>query len=367
MSFNPSTDQTEPSFTAPSSGGGHSAGSALGSSTSSQGTSRDNLGSITALGDRDYEAELTTRWAALNGHEFKQRLVSQFFDLTFGVEEFRPLFEDSVLVWYNERTRDSDNLQEMIYRFKAFQHQINQMTNHRGFDQRDGTVFNSWALPDGVPRDYEYINHRHPERGPMTLDQASKASCEVSIADSQQSISTTVDTDKMVEATFIPKGYDRSKDYKAGFVEEWNKCRHEHNNDYFNLVKKYFEWTLVWDRVYYRETIGAIVLDPRTRFVPEGYDRYKNYRTEFMKEWDGCKSQNNDEYKTLVDKYMRWTVVWTERYFRLATSPIVPGLEDRDTQLQTVLRNLTAIEAQQHEDGKLATSTWQVFEDDELE
>lgn len=99
----------------------------------------------------------------------------------------------------------------------------------------------------------------------------------------------------MVEATCIPKGYDHSKDYKGGFVEEWNKCRHEHNDDYKALVKKYFESTLVWDRVYFRETIGPILLVPRERHV----------------------------------------------------------------QLQSVLWFLKETEAEQQKEGKLATSSWQ--------
>lgn len=102
-------------------------------------------------------------------------------------------------------------------------------------------------------------------------------------------------------------------------------------------------------------------------FVPEGYNRYKNYRKEFIREWDECESTTYDGYKTLVDKYGKWTVVWSKRYFDLATSPILTGPEDREAQLQTVLRNLKDIEAEQHDDEKLATSTWQTFEDDELE
>ena len=38
-------------------------------------------------------------------------------------------------------------------------------------------------------------------------------------------------------------------------------------------------------------------------FVPKGYNRYKNYRKEFMKEWVGCDTQDCEAYKTLVDKY----------------------------------------------------------------
>lgn len=111
------------------------------------------------------------------------------------------------------------------------------------------------------------------------------------------------------------------------------------------------------------------VTGPRkgAKFVPEGYDRYKNYRKEFMREWDGCESHNYEGYKMLVDKYGKWTVVWSGRYFNLATSPILPGPEDREAQLQRVLWNLKEIEAKQHEEGKLASSTWQVFEDDERE
>jgi ferric iron reductase protein FhuF len=89
--------------------------------------------------------------------------------------------------------------------------------------------------------------------------------------------------------------------------------------------------------------------------------------TAFMKEWDRCDAHDCESYKTLVDKYGKWTLAWSKRYFNLVTSPILASPEDREAQLQSVLRKFKEIEAQQHDDEKLATSTWQTFEDDELE
>jgi hypothetical protein len=105
----------------------------------------------------------------------------------------------------------------------------------------------------------------------------------------------------------------------------------------------------------------------RATFVPKGYDCARSYRTAFMKEWDRCDAHDCESYKTLVDKYGKWTLAWSKRYFNLVTSPILASPEDREAQLQSVLRKFKEIEAQQHDDEKLATSTWQTFEDDELE
>lgn len=143
MPFAPSTVRTEPSFTASSSGAGYSASSVSRASASSQATSRADPGSIAALEDRDYEAELIAKWARYDDHDEKQQIVWDFFNLTFGAEELRHLFQESVLVWYAECAYGSDNLKEIIYRFKAFQHMINQMNTHPGFDQWDGMIFKS--------------------------------------------------------------------------------------------------------------------------------------------------------------------------------------------------------------------------------
>jgi hypothetical protein len=100
-------------------------------------------------------------------------------------------------------------------------------------------------------------------------------------------------------------------------------------------------------------------------FVPKGYDRNKNYVKGFIKEWNDYDGENGKEYVALVKRYFEWTMFWCERYFNNTILPIRYDSGDRDEQRKEVLLLLKAYEALQHQKGQLATSSWQGVVDDD--
>lgn len=100
-------------------------------------------------------------------------------------------------------------------------------------------------------------------------------------------------------------------------------------------------------------------------FVPKGYNRNKNYVKGFIKEWNDCDGENDKRYKALVKKYFEWTMFWCERYFNNTILPIQYDSGDRVAQRNRILLYLRDFEALQHQKGQLATSSWQGVVDED--
>lgn len=238
MSFEASIDQTEkaPSSTAVS---GHSAESRSGFSAFSQRSSEALPGVDPGCGrDRDFVAELTSRWSTCEIQRAKVALVDEFFEITFESteEELEQVFGNIVIIEFDGRYTSSQQLGHIIDQFKKIQHHINHSNDKSCFNERDGKLHVSWPLPDGVPKDYKYPNPRYPKRGPLTFDQPeAKIPLDDSITETSEAEAGSMMsqfTGPPKGATFVPKGYIRGKDYVKDFVKEWNNCDGEDNEKY---------------------------------------------------------------------------------------------------------------------------------------
>lgn len=304
-----STDRSQGalSFTVPSSGAVHSAGSS-GISAFSQGIS-GALPEVYAncRWPRDFVAELEYKWETCVTPKAKVDLVEEFYRLTFEitVEQLQEHFGDAVLIHFYVSGSSSRQVKSIIDQFKKVQHHINHSNDKSCFDKRDGRLYIGWPLPDGVPKDYKYPNPRYPKRGPLTSGQPVP---EIPLDDSidetsedQADLTTSRAAGPLETATFVPKGYMRDKDYV----------------------------------------------------------------NEFIKDWDQCDRQSNKQFEDLVGKYFRWTLVWHGRYFNNTIRPIRYGPGDRNEQRKAILLLLKAYEALQHQQGRLATSSWQGVVDED--
>jgi hypothetical protein len=305
------------SFTVPSSGAVYSAGSS-GISAFSEGTS-GALPEVYAncRWPRDFVAELEYKWETCVTLKAKVDLVEEFYRLTFEitVEQLQEHFGDAVMIHCYVSESSSRQVKSIIDQFKKAQHHINHSNDKSCFDKRDGRLYISWPLPDGVPKDYKYPNPRYPKRGSLTFDQPEpKIPLNDSIAETsgdEAGSTTSRPAGPRETATFVPDGYDWHKDYEEAFTKGWDQC-----------------------------------------------DRQSNKQTEALVD-------KNKQFEDLVEKYFRRTMFWYERYFNDTIRPIRYGPGDRDEQRKAILLLLKAYEALQHQKGQLATSSWQGVVDDD--